>query len=292
MCVLTGKEIERRRDEIFKRKSWGAECFQEASYDLRVDTEPVLRIGGKLYEDGAYSQARLKIKPGEMALLPTKESFNMPEDLVGDIKIKLNYSRKGLTPLFGPKVDPYFGKEHPNGERLYLWVSNLGLSPIYIKRGDRVFTVQFHQLFGETPDFKEKGSIREIVARETAEMRAEQSLGFIEEAEKRVKLELDSRLTRVEEGTGQVVIFGVFLVASALLAGAIATLFAMMNSEVLSDGASFDALKGSPLMFLLYWVCIALATAVSAFCIGAVFQLLKSPFMWVVNKLNKRDRGA
>ena len=55
MCVLTGKEIERRRDEIFKCESWSDECFQEASYDLRVDTEPVLRIGGKLYEDGALT---------------------------------------------------------------------------------------------------------------------------------------------------------------------------------------------------------------------------------------------
>ena len=295
MCVLTGKEIKRRRGEIFKHRSWGDECFQEASYDLRVDTEPVLRIGGNLYEDGTYKETRMKIMPGEMALLPTMESFDMPKDLVGDIKIKFNHSRKGLTPLFGPKVDPYFGNGHSGGERLYLWVSNLGLDPIHIKRGDRVFTVQFHQLFGEAPAFKKKGSIRRTVAQEAVEMGTGQSLGFIEEIEKRVKLDLDNRLTRVEEGTGQVVIFGVFLVASALLAGAIATLLAMMNSDVLSDGTSLDALKGSPLIYLLYWVCIALSVAVSALCIGIVAQLLKPPTIWIVDKLkrllSKRARG-
>lgn len=277
MCVLTGKEIKRRRGEIFKHRSWGDECFQEASYDLRVDTEPVLRIGGNLYEDGTYHETRMKIMPGEMALLPTMESFNMPEDLVGDIKIKFNHSRKGLTPLFGPKVDPYFGNGHSGGERLYLWVSNLGLDPIHIKRGDRVFTVQFHKLFGEAPCFEKKGSIRQTVAQEAVEMGTGQSLGFIEEIEKRVKLDLDNRLTRVEEGTGQVVIFGVFLVASALLAGAIATLFAMMSSDVTSGGTSFDALMKSPLGWILYATCVALAVAITALCICAIFRLLKSP---------------
>ena len=82
MCVLTGKEIYKRRNSIFSRESWACESFQEASYDLRVDTGPVLRIGGKLYENGIkYEGTLMKIEPGEMALLPTIESFNMPCNL-------------------------------------------------------------------------------------------------------------------------------------------------------------------------------------------------------------------
>ena len=48
MCVLTGREIKRRRDQIFRHKSWGPESFQEASYDLRVDTGPYLGFAPKL----------------------------------------------------------------------------------------------------------------------------------------------------------------------------------------------------------------------------------------------------
>ena len=71
MCVLTGKEIFKRRNSIFSRKSWSNESFQEASYDLRVDTGPVLRIGGKLYENGIkYKGSHMRIEPGEMAPAP------------------------------------------------------------------------------------------------------------------------------------------------------------------------------------------------------------------------------
>ena len=263
MCVLTGPEIKRRRSEIFSRQSWSTESFQEASYDLRVDTGPVLRIGGKVYEDGVkYEGTQMKIEPGEMALLPTMESFHVPKDLVGDIKIKFSHSRKGLSPLFGPKVDPYFGKGHED-ERLFLWVTNLGMSPITISRGERVFTVQFHQLLGDHPEFKYREPVGQMVAKEAYAMGPDQSLGFIDTIENRVKSELGSRLSRVEEGTGQVVLFGVFLVASALLAGAIATLFALVaNPDTNSGVATVDALQESLLMDLLPWMCLAIAVAV------------------------------
>ena len=94
MCVLNGQEINRRRDRIFLQKSWDPDSFQEASYDLRVDTGPYLRIGGKVYGSGVeYKDSHMPIMPGEMALLPTMESFNMPGDLVGDIKVKFSHLR-------------------------------------------------------------------------------------------------------------------------------------------------------------------------------------------------------
>ena len=221
--------------------------------------------------------------PGEMALLPTIESFDMPEDLVGDIKIKFKYSRKGLTPLFGPKVDPYFGNGHLDGERLYLWVSNLGLDPIDIKRGDRVFTVQFHQLFGEAPDFEKKVSIRRTVAQEAAEMRPEQSLGFIEEAERRVKLDLGTRLTRVEEGTGQVVIFGVF--PSSFSTTGRSNRHAVRNDEFRCDLRrnfircvdEISRLGGYCMQRVLPWQLPSLCTLHFFFFFCAIFRLLKSP---------------
>ena len=54
MCVLTGKEIYKRRDRIFSQQSWSDESFQEVSYDLRIDTGPFLRVGGKVCTRTAY----------------------------------------------------------------------------------------------------------------------------------------------------------------------------------------------------------------------------------------------
>ena len=275
LCILTGKEICKRRDQIFHRKSWSSESFQEASYDLRVDTGPFLRIGGKVYEQGMeYKGTHMRIMPGEMALLPTIESFNMPCDLVGDIKIKFSHSRKGLAPLFGPKVDPYFGKGHPD-ERLYLWVSNLGTSPITLTCGERVFAVQFHKLWGDAPDFDRKVSIGPMVAQEAYSMGVGTSLGFIDQIEENVKQHLGARLTQVERGTERVVLFGVFLVASALLAGAVTTLF-MTLPRIDSDSGStlMDILEGSPLAETMYWASIALGVSVAVLGIAVVVQVL------------------
>lgn len=125
MCVLSEQAIASRVDDIFTNSSWCSDSIQEASYDLRVDTGPYLQIGGKWYDaENPYKSPYIEIEPGELAMLPTAESFCMPSDLVGSIKIKFSHSRKGLAPLFGPKVDPYFGKGHDGGERLYLSVSN------------------------------------------------------------------------------------------------------------------------------------------------------------------------
>ena len=225
MCVLSGKEIYKLRDEIFSGRSWDKKSFQEATYDLRVDTGPVLRIGGRLYEgDVKYESNFMTIKPGEMALLPTMEMFRMPGNLVGDIKIKFSHTRQGLTPLFGPKVDPCFGRPYPN-ERLYLMVSNLGVEPIRLNRGERVFTVQFHKLHGELPELPQKERIAPIVAAEAHRMGDETSLGFVSIIEKNVEAKLGARLDRAEHGTVQVIMFGILLVASALLAGAFTVLF-------------------------------------------------------------------
>ena len=275
MCVLSGKEIDRRGKEIFNEGSWSPECCQEASYDLRVDTGPFLRIGGKLYEKGScYTKTHIKIEPGELAMLPTVESFCMPEDLVGSIKIKFSHSRQGLTPLFGPKIDPYFGRGHKD-ERLYLWVSNLGMSTIIIERGEPVFTVQFHTLVGAPPEFKKKDQIGPTVAKEARKITG-QNLGFMDTMKRQVTDNLDSRISRVEHGTQQVVVFGVFLVASALLAGAITAMFAMvfaLNTD--SGAAAVDALEGSILGYLLISACAGLVLAIVVLLVAAVVQLCR-----------------
>ena len=277
MCVLSGKEIYKLRDEIFSGSSWDCKSFQEATYDLRVDTEPILRIGGKLYEDGVkYDSNFMTIKPGEMALLPTMETFSMPKDLVGDIKIKFSHTRKGLTPLFGPKVDPCFGRPYSD-ERMYLWVSNLGIEPIRLKRGERVFAVQFHKLHGELPKLERKARIGPTIAAEAHKMGDEASLGFVSKIEYNLERKLGARLDRVEHGTERVIMFGILLVVSALLAGALTVLFAMAaDSEEGSRLLTMGTWEGVLLLNALYGVCIVLSISVLMLGIATIIQMLKS----------------
>ena len=283
MCVLSGPEIKKRASDIFSDR-WHEDYIQEATYDLRVDTKPLLRIGGKPYDPTEpYLHSHIKIEPGELAMLPTVESFQMPSDLVGSIKIKLSHSSQGLTPLFGPKVDPLFGREH-NGERMYLWVSNLGLKTIHIKRKDPVFTVQFHKLYGDAPQPITKEPICRRVDKQIHEMDAEQYLGFMDKIRVQISdqfedkfTELDHRLTGFERGTYQVVQFGVFLVASALLAGAIAAMFAMIFSLHTESGLTMvETLEGSSLGTMLFWVGIGLSVAVALLAAGALAQFIRS----------------
>ena len=278
MCVLSGKEIYKLRDEIFSAGSWDRESFQEATYDLRVDTKPILRVGGRLYEGNVkYESNFITIRPGEMALLPTVETFSMPKNLIGDIKIKFSHTRKGLTPLFGPKVDPGFGRPYPD-ERMYLMVSNLGVESIRLNRGERVFTVQFHKLHGELPELLQKKRVGPIAAKDAHRMGDETSLGFVSIIEKNVETKLGARLDRAEHGTVQVVMFGILLVASALLAGAFTMLFSMVTgSDEEVRFFTMGAWEGALLLNALYGVCIVLSMSVLILSIAAIVQVFKGP---------------
>ena len=291
MCVLSEPEIKKRASDIFTSKSWHENCIQEATYDLRVDIKPLLRIDGKSYDkDNPYTRSYVKIEPGELAMLPTVESFRMPGDLVGSIKIKLSHSRMGLTPLFGPKIDPHFGRER-NGERMYLWVSNLGLKPIHIERKDPVFTVEFHKLHGGDPLPKPKESAYSKFARQIHDMPPERNLGFTGRIQDHVAAQFkdnftgyqrqltrfESRLDGLERGNHQVVQFGIFLVASALLAGAIAAIFAMVFSLSTESGlATSDRLEGTNLEGWLFTMAIVLCIGVVLLFVAAVIQFSRS----------------
>ena len=278
MCILTGKEIKRRSEDIFSNDSCHEHSFQEASYDLRVATDTYIRVGGVMYspDRNPYKEPVIVINPGELAMLPTIESFNMSKDLVGSLKIKFSHSRKGLTPLFGPKVDPYFGRGHKD-ERLFLWVSNLGTEPIKIKKEERVFNIQFHTLVGEEPDFDKKDPIGPQIESEALNLGSEPDLGFMNEMRIRVTNDLNNRMSRVEHGTSQLVLFGVFLIASALIAGAFAVLFSLapqLNSD--QNALVANLLKSQVTVWIIWAILISLATYILAMFAGAVVFLWKT----------------
>ena len=300
--VLGNNQIRERKDDIFA-SNWSEDCLQEASYELRVAND-VLMVEGKLYKSGDYyKNPYFVINPGDLALLSSIETFHLPGDIVGRLGIKFRYTRQGLTPLFGAQVDPYYGsnisyEDHP-GERIYLWVSNLGPSPIDICPRDRVFTIEFHTVSGSAEHRQQdRGRIREQIEREAYKIQASARMGFmdvirqeaIEEATKPFREEINHLTVRVdamEKGTSQVVLFGVFLVASAIIATALAAIFGMLFAI---DLAGESYLAGSftkgVIMTLFYVATPVLVAAILILTLAGIAR----PAITLVSSLGKPSK--
>lgn len=94
-------------------------------------------------EDGreAVTEGKqLAIPPGQLALLITEESLNIPNDVVGLISIKFGKKKKGLINVSGFHVDPGFqGK-------LEFSVYNAGSRQIVLDPGKPLFLIWFSDL--------------------------------------------------------------------------------------------------------------------------------------------------
>ncbi|MCL2605701.1 MAG: hypothetical protein FWD93_00265 [Coriobacteriia bacterium] len=240
--ILGGNEITRylKRGEIFQKDTWLETNVSTASYDLRVASD-ILVFGKKKYKRNNHlpSGEHIKIEPGETALLSTEERISLPDNIGGRVMIPFAYSRKGLVAHFGAQIAPGYGHD-TNDERLYFLVCNLGKNTINIAPGDnKVFNMEFFFVH-DALDPKKRGDLYEGRIEKwffeednssldegdegsslgaLAPLRVEQRK-FTKQL-KEIKYEheqLNKRIKGVEAGSTQVLLFGVFLVATSLLA--------------------------------------------------------------------------
>lgn len=246
--VLGGQEIKRRLEagQIFQEGTWAEECIQEASYDLRV-SDDLLLFGEHRYIKGhKFNGDYIVIASGEIALLSTMEVFKMPDDVAGKVGVRFKFRRQGMLPLFGLQVAPLYGMDYPD-ERLYLLVSNLGPSPIYIKPGERVFTMEFTYVHGgikaikrtyvaerveewffKTDRMYKLGIMAELEARTNG---LESRLIENVESQSQLKTEVDTlrtRLEAIERSSRQILVFAIFPVAATLLGVFVAAVLAFI----------------------------------------------------------------
>ena len=246
MILGTEKILERlEKGEIFHKWTWEHECLKEASYALRVAADGMV-VGGKAYGPGKrYPHCVIKIKPGRIAILSTKERLCMPGDLVGKLGVRLDFASMGLTGLMGIQVDPYYGVDHEQ-ERLYIKVANFGNKTVDIRPGDTVFNVEFSTVEKarkpSTPKQETWYRIRDAldnpessdwtyVARVQADLNQRQ-----EELEVTLNRRTDElqnnqqrELSGIRNNQQSVVMFGVFLVAVAILGTLIGVILNVEN---------------------------------------------------------------
>ena len=210
--ILAREEILRRlcAGDIFRQGTWCKSCLQEASYALKIANDALL-IDGKFYDPGKkYDGDYIKIEPGKIAILSTKELLNMPTDLVGKIGIRLKYAHQGLAGLMGIQVDPLYGRDKP-AERLYIRVANFGNEAIQLSPGDEIFTFELHQLMGKFPPRKKKSTWLRM--RDELRYQSNSSWSYVT----RVERDLSSETENLRNYLQPLVMFGIFLIAVTIL---------------------------------------------------------------------------
>lgn len=106
--------------------------LQPTSYDIAV--------GAFAQDDSFTSFDCLDVLPSHFASFLTVELVELPLDMVGHIYLRSSLARKGLGGIQLGRIEAgWRGK-------LVLEVSNAGDTPISIKRGDRIATVEFSRL--------------------------------------------------------------------------------------------------------------------------------------------------
>lgn len=212
--ILSGDEIRSKVDggEIFVPDTWDPDCFKEVSYALRVASDGLV-VDGEHYPPGRHIKGPyIEIKPGQIAILSTKEKLCMPNDLVGKIGIRLQYALQGLTGLMGIQVDPGYGQGRTT-EPLYIRVANLGNESIRILPGADVFTFELHTTTGiKSPKDFPKDLTWERLQKALANQ-DQVSWSYMS----RVESELERETSRSRASMEPIVLFGVFLVAVTIL---------------------------------------------------------------------------
>ena len=111
------------------------ESLQPAGYDLRVGDEAYM--GGKILD--IKEEGKLVIPPKTHALVLTLERIKLPDDVMGDMKLRSSLAREGLLGSFA-WVDPgWDGK-------LTLALFNASDKPIVLSHGERFVQIAFVRL--------------------------------------------------------------------------------------------------------------------------------------------------
>lgn len=82
----------------------------------------------------------LTLRPGEMAILLTREDVKLSAEYAATIGLRSRFTRKGIDLLAGPQVDPGF--DGP----LHIVLINLSPSEQVIEHGERFLTLEFRKL--------------------------------------------------------------------------------------------------------------------------------------------------
>lgn len=241
MAVLGRKEIEKRIDELFEKGTSDPEMIGLASYDLRLGEMAVIEGEKIKTEDDCI----IKLPKNKLSVISTKEIFNFPENICGRVGITLSSSRKGLIPLFGPQIDPFY--EGP----FFGLVFNMSDNDISLTVGKKQFKIEFSEVnVNSVPEYKEGCKLdpfEDIELWHTkdnffGDLERELIKNSDEIAKKEEDLkELAAKINSVADGYHTVTMFGIFLIATTILGISAASILTILFSKDMPNINSYHS---------------------------------------------------
>lgn len=242
-AVLNGEQIlhELEAGRIFRDGTWDTSCIRASGYDLRMANDLILvpdppNSRGRYYPRGRHRHSEVILEPGDVAFVSSLERVCIPWDRCGILGPKFGLVAKGILTLTGQLVDPGYGLKEEEGEwiansdqRLHFLLANVGPAPIVLVPGqEKIATLQLSAI--KPPEEK-----REVVSvgyeriedaylspdktvqaglvffRKMSDLAQQMSINDVRMEE------YNRRLSGVEAGSNQIVMFGVYLLCVTFL---------------------------------------------------------------------------
>lgn len=234
MSVLGRSKLEQcLREGVFVDGTWSEDNLRGAGYDLRIACDYLILPNGRRYwENGPKGRQKREkpfvLKPGQVAFVSSVEELEMPDDLSGNIAVKFRKALDGILVMGGFLVDPgYVG-------RLHFQLANIGREPfVVIPEETSIAALQLLTVDGsaEVESHPAPQSDRFLEAMFNTEVMDERlgPLAFFT-LRRRLK-KLDRKLAKgmqeieiMKRSSRELILFGLFVIFAAILAGAIVTL--------------------------------------------------------------------
>jgi deoxycytidine triphosphate deaminase len=234
--VLSRDQIQSRLGDIFERDTFDQTAIDRAAYNLRLDDQEIIADGNLYYhQENPYQiqlhHGKIELPARKVTIITSIERFHMPSDLVARGGVSLGWANKGLVGLFGPQIDPGY-----SGPFIAV-VWNSGPQNLELNRGDHIIKLEFHTL--EKPSTEKPRppkSIKEMDRKITEKSLLEdidQKFDAVHADVEKLKSsasESSVKLYEIEKSYQQVVLFGIFLVASAVIGLVLSQLGSQVNN--------------------------------------------------------------
>jgi deoxycytidine triphosphate deaminase len=256
--VLSDGEILDRLGEIFLPGTASPRMIGPAKYYLTLGEEGLILPGGKRYPLGQKTLTKsFTLDPGQTALVSTRERLTMPFTLSGIFGPTSTLSSTGIFFFGGMLVDPGFGRDLVDGEErenaipLSFYLANVGADTIQLRPGEeRIASIAFlhvnppseqsrpHYRIDPTdrrPGVRFKRELDQLFESDEAPGRVLGQVGEVSE--------LSREVDKLKTSVNQVVLFGVILLATTLVAVVSSLIIEKSSDKPLAKSSWLDVTK-------------------------------------------------
>lgn len=195
MAFIGNKSLQTLLPSLSVISDYDENRIKNGAYEMSLGSQVFQTDSSPRSVKNLNENEKIEIKPGQFALLLTKEYVTIPKDKIAFISIKAGIKFKGLVNVSGFHVDPGF-----EGNLLFS-VYNAGPSIIVLSSGKPYFPIWFADL-NESQDYNGKHEKQTLIPDEPVEALSQGELASPNVLSKRIEdysNELDKRIKVIEK---------------------------------------------------------------------------------------------